>query len=208
MNQEIANAMFGYLETLYNCNQNIIKLCGLDIMYNSYDYKKIILDVIQDIPRLIPYSYINKHGKLELVDRDGLIEFNDELGDIKSKYNEILTKNYIFLDKVRKIRNQYEHKMHNVKEKSEGSGTVVLFEFSFEVNNETIDIFASEVIELFKMLNKLYSNIVEMIKTYACENGKTEFAYYSRICRFDFGDFNLLYDSNLINKIGKCMSKF
>lgn len=30
MNKEIANSMFGYLETLYNINKNLIELCGID----------------------------------------------------------------------------------------------------------------------------------------------------------------------------------
>lgn len=32
MTKEIANALFGYLETLYNLNQKLVKLCGIDVI--------------------------------------------------------------------------------------------------------------------------------------------------------------------------------
>ena len=208
MNREIANSMLGYLETLYNCNKNIIKLCGLDIMYGQYNYTNIILSIIQDIPRLIPYCYNNENNSLEVSDKDGLIEFNSELNDIKTKYEEILKKNNCSLDKIRKIRNKYEHKMHNIKEKGNGSGTSTLFDFTFDVNGEQLDICAFEIINIFKELNILYSRIVEDIKKYAVNNNLTEYRYYQRICRFDFNDFNDIYDSKLINKIGKIMDNF
>ena len=36
MNIEIANAMYGYFETLYIMNQNLIKLCGAEIFYYRF----------------------------------------------------------------------------------------------------------------------------------------------------------------------------
>lgn len=37
--------------------------------------KKTALDIIDDIPRLIPYSYNNDLEKLEFKNRDGLLEY-------------------------------------------------------------------------------------------------------------------------------------
>lgn len=42
-------------------NQNLIRLCGAEIFYNRFsEFEKVTLDIIQDIPRVIPYSYDNK----------------------------------------------------------------------------------------------------------------------------------------------------
>ena len=65
MNIEIANAMSGYFETLYEMNKNLIRLCGAEIFYYRFsELKKVTLDIIQDVPRLIPYSYDNKKQDL------------------------------------------------------------------------------------------------------------------------------------------------
>ncbi len=46
MNIEIANALSGYLETLYEMNQRLIKLCGIDI-FGRYGGEKDLLDILQ-----------------------------------------------------------------------------------------------------------------------------------------------------------------
>lgn len=206
MNKEIANAMYGYLETLYIMNQKLLKLCGTNIMLDFEDSPKDVLDIIHDIPRLIPYSYNN--GNLIYKDRDGLLEFKNDIKYLENDYNEILKENYDFLDKVRKIRNKYTHKIHGVKHIASGSGSLSMFEFSFEVDSKEIDVESEEFIKLLKELNNLFSKIIEEIKVYASENQKKEYMYYTRICRFDFKDFNKLYDSNLLKIIGKSMKNF
>lgn len=203
MNVEIANAMSGYLETLYSMNQKLIKLCGMDALSEFDNDSKLVLDIMQDIPRMVPYSYCNQERKLKYEDRNGLLEFKDEVVYLMDSYNDILRDNYDFLDKVRKIRNKYEHKMHGVRHKASGSGTTTLFDFSFEVCGEVIDIDAIEFIELIKMLNVLFSKIVNEIKIFAEANNKTEYLYYKRLTRFDYTDFNCLYESDLIGKIGR-----
>ena len=47
----------------------------------------------------------------------------------------ILKDNYEFLDDIRKIRNKYEHKMHDVKHYSSESGSTSLFDFTFFMMN-------------------------------------------------------------------------
>ena len=44
------------------------------------------------------------------------------------------------------------------------------------------------------------------IETFAYENGFKEYFYYQRLCRFDFNDFNEIYESNILKKIGKIMN--
>ena len=128
MTIEIANALFGYLETLYNLNQKLVKLCGIDVIDDFESGEKDILDMIQDIPRIIPYSFNTDTLKLEFKQRDGLLEYQDSILYLKDNYEQILLENYDFLDKIRKIRNKYEHKMHGVKYKSSGSGSLSLFD--------------------------------------------------------------------------------
>lgn len=209
MNKEIANAMSGYFETLYIMNQNLIKLCGAEVFYyRFFEFEKLTLDIIQDIPRLIPYSYNNKQKILTLDDKNGLLEYQDEIRYLKQDYQNILDTYKETLNKVRKIRNKYEHKMHDVKYQASGTGTMSLFDIEFKVNKEIIDIYAGELIKLIKEINLLFSKIAQEISTYAYQNGKQGYAYYERICRFDFKDFNQIYESNILRKIGKMMNQF
>lgn len=60
MTRNIADALYGYLETLYNLNQKLIGLCGTNAVDDFESGKKDILDIIQDIPRIIPYSFNKK----------------------------------------------------------------------------------------------------------------------------------------------------
>ena len=209
MNIEIANAMYGYFETLYIMNQNLIKLCGAEIFYYRFsEFEKLTLDIIQDIPRLVPYSYDNKKQDLNLDNSNGLLEYQAEIKYIKEDYQNILEKYKDNLNKIRKIRNKYEHKMHDVKYQSSGTGTMSLFDIEFKVNKEFIIIYAGELIRLIKEINILFSKIAQEISIFAYQNGKEGYAYYERICRVDFKDFNDIYESNILRKIGKVMNKF
>lgn len=205
MNIEIANALSGYIEVLYMMNQKIIKLCGVDL-YRNYDYLySNILDVVQNIPRLVPYAYFNDNSRLELVDKNGLMEFKNEIPYLEQYYLDILSNNYDFLNDVRKIRNKFEHKLHGIKGVSAGSGTTSLFEFEFEVDGTSIEIEAEKIIKLMKELNILFSLITEEILQYSEENNKKDYPYYHRLCRFNFKDFNKIYDSPLLRTFGKLM---
>lgn len=209
MNIEIANAMSGYFETLYEMNKNLIRLCGAEIFYYRFsELKKVTLDIIQDVPRLIPYSYDNKKQDLILDNSNGLLEYQAEIKYIKEDYQNILDKYNNTLNKIRKIRNKYEHKMHDVKYQSSGTGTMSLFDIEFKVNNESIRIYAGELIKLIKDVNILFSKIAQEISTFAYQSGKEGYAYYERICRVDFKDFNEIYESNILRKIGKIMNEF
>ena len=208
MTVEIANALFGYLETLYNLNQKLVKLCGIDVIDDFESGEKEILDIIQDVPRIIPHSFNKKTQTLILKDRDGLLEYKDNISYLKEDYEKILSDNYEFLDKIRKIRNKYEHKMHGVKHKSSGSGSFSLFDYTFMVGDESMEITAGSFIKLIKSVNNLFSKIVLDISKYAYENKKEDYLYYRRITRFDFKDFNKIYDNDILRIVGKIMKKF
>ena len=61
MTIEIANALFGYLETLYNLNQKLVKLCGIDVIDDFESGEKDILDMIQDVMDDIQQSTLLHH---------------------------------------------------------------------------------------------------------------------------------------------------
>ena len=208
MNIEIANSLFGYFETLYYLNQKLIKLCGVNVIDDFEFCGKEVLDIIQEIPRIIPYSFDKNTQKLVLKDRNGLLEYCDNIVYLKKDYEQILLNNYEFLDKIRVIRNTYQHKMHGINHKSSGSGSFSLFDFYFDINGKEADIHAGSFIKLFKELNILFSKLSKDVSKYAYENGKDDYAYYRRITRFEFTDFNKLYESNLLRTFGQFMKRF
>ena len=213
MTQQIANALFGYFEVLYRTNQAILLLCGTDIFNCRFENTSKVLDVIQDIPRLVPFEYKNSKDKLELTDKNGLLEFNSEITFLRDDYDIILEHNENFLNKVRKIRNKYEHKMHAVSPRSAGSSNFVIFEYEFFVREnsgkeEIVSVCSCEFISLIKELNIMFSKIQNEIKKYAEKNSKTGYNYYERLIRFDFRDFNLIYDSEVLRMVGKAMDDF
>ena len=61
MDIKITNSMYEYFEILYHINQRLLKLRGINVLINYKTSFEILLNRIQDIPKVIPYSYdINK----------------------------------------------------------------------------------------------------------------------------------------------------
>ena len=208
MNIEVANALYGYFESLYCINCNIIKLCGVDIYCNNDEAIKITLEIIRELPRVIPYAYDSKQQKVVISNRNGLMEFKDEIIYLEEDYNKILDSNEVCINKIRLIRNKYEHKMHGVRYDSSGCGTKWLFNIWFRVGDEEIEINASEFVCLIGRLNELFKKIVQEICDYAILNDKTEYPYYNKLTRFDFLDFNKIYEDKNLRIIGKMMYNF
>lgn len=208
MNIEIANALSVYLETLYEMNQRLIRLCGVDIMNDSDLGDKLVLDLIQDIPRVIPYSYNRKTKSLEYKEKDGLLEYKKEIPYIEASYDEILRVNYSFLENVRRLRNKYEHKMHGVRYCASSGGSDTLFHFVFEVSGETITVTGDEFVETMKKLNTLFAMLVDDVKQYAIGEGKDDHPYYNKLCKHDYLDFNRIYESDLLITVGRILKEY
>ncbi len=213
MNNSIAISMINYFETLYEMNQKLIVLCG-DIFY--FNSRKKLLELIQDIPRVIPYSFNKRTGKLEFKERDGFLEFKDEIEYLEVDFKTILDNNYDFLDKIRHIRNKYEHKMHAAKPLTYGTGPNIEFEYEFLVESDeefALEVTSKEFIKLLKELNVLYSKIQKEIGrcNYKIGNQETDnlyYQYYKKMCRFDFERFNDIFDSKLLQIFGQSMLEF
>lgn len=208
MDVNIANSVGGYLETLYDVNVKLIKLCGMDIMSSYEKDERLVLDIIQDIFRLFPYRFDKRNKILKLDNNGGLLEFSDTFNFLENDFSDILKNNYEFLDSIRQIRNKYEHKMHEVKIVGEGDGTFSLFDFDFVVGEIHITLYARNFIAILTQLNAVYSKIQRDVSFFAQENDKTEYVYYRRLTRLDFNDFSKIYNDNNLRLIGKLMHKF
>ena len=97
MNQVIARALIGYFETLYDFNRNLIMLCGVDIIDNSGQYESKAVEIIQAIPRLVPYGRKKGSKALSIFHKDGLLEFSDDIIFLNNDYELVLNHNYEFL---------------------------------------------------------------------------------------------------------------
>lgn len=206
MNLKIANALCGYFETIYIMNQHLIQLCGYNIMACQELSTKSLLDIIQDVPRVIPYKSTN--NKLILTERNGLLEFQDEIPYLREDYENILDRHYDFIETVRKIRNKYEHKMHDVDWLGTVGGPSNYFDVQFEVDEEVLNVTGIELISLMKDLNKLFSKLSPDVQK--CVNGTNHasYPYNQKLFRFDYLDFNEIYESSLLSKIGNIMYPF
>ena len=206
--REIANALFGYFDTLYNLNRNLIMLCGLDIVENSGQYEKIAEYVIINAPRLIPYKYDKKNKKNIIEKNDGLLEFENELPFLYDEYCTILQNNDTFLDDVKKIRNKLEHKMHGARHTGGYSGGSSLPCLTFQLQDKEIELCASEFVKFTKEVNSLFSRLQKLVKEYAIKEDKEFHAYYQRLTRYDFCKFNKIYDSDLLQDFGQALFPF
>lgn len=211
MNTTIANSLGEYFETLYLLNQNLITFCGTGgIVADHWTYQKYIRNVITAIPQLIPYS--KRGAKYVIVATDGLLEYSDEINFLEHDYCSILQNHYEFLVNLKEVRNKFEHKMHSVFLSQTDGGSSILFGLHYLVKKqgefkETV-LWANQFISLAKDINSLFAKIQQLISEYAFKEGKDHYAYYQRLLRYDFTDFNKIYDSKLLQIIGKAFLPF
>ena len=139
-----------------------------------------------------------------------LLEFEQEVCFLKDDYNSLLSENYDFIDKSRKIRNKCEHKMHTVRDIGAMSNGDLFSKYEIEIlhNNdehEYITISYNEFVKLLKGLNLMFSKLQKEVILFARKENKEEYVYFTRLTRFDFLDFNKIMDSNIIQYVGKVM---
>lgn len=217
MNIEIINSLYAYFETLYNLNRKLIEICGIDIMNSKHSIilENKIFEIIQDIPRLIPY--IKKKRKLLIKNEDGLIEFSNAISYIEKAYNDILQNNYGVLFQIKDIRNNFEHKMHGVKIVGETSydKSVVELIFNLKIRNKGIEevvdygVDLIDIINVVKDINILFAQLQkETIEFIEKDVELKKYYNYKRIKRFTFFDFNKIYDNELLNTIGRILLDF
>ncbi len=215
MDESIFNAIYGYIDVLYTSNKRLIKLCGSDAIDDFNVGSKVILDLIQDIPRIIPYCSVNEK-KVKLIKKDGLLEFDESLPYLKQKYEQIIINNKEVLIKIKKIRNKYEHKLHDAKIMSHYSGNDSWFKFGLKVNdaifnketneheNVTYEYYIDsyELISLIKEVNELFDCIINDISNYAYLN-QIDHPFFRKLSRIKFSNFNKIYESDILYEVGK-----
>lgn len=208
MNKEVANALYRYFEALYNFNRNLITLCGVDVIDNSGHYERILEEVIHAIPKLIPYKFDKSIQRYVLATRDGLLEFIDEIPFINEDYKNTLELHYDLLVRIKTIRNKFEHKMHGARLVASGSRSISLFDATYQVGDESFVLTAQELIALAKDLNTMFTKIQRLVDCFAYEQEKEDHPYYRRLIRYDFCNFNQIYESKLLRNIGKALLPF
>lgn len=208
MTEEIVNALGGYFETLYNLNRDLITLCGVDVIDNSGQYEVIVKNVIQAVPRLVPYVYNKDVEKYVILPHDGLLEFVDHITFLKDDYESILENHYDFLKNVKIIRNKFEHKMHGARLMGGSSGGLSSFDMTYLIGDREITLTATEIIRFTKDINTLFYKIQKLVNVFAYENGKAGYRYYRRLTRYNFCDFNKILDSEILKIVGKSLFPF
>ncbi len=212
MNMKIANALGCYFETLYDLNKNLITFFGTHA-YNDdqWEHQKYIQSVICAIPQLIPYKFSKKLKKYEITASDGLLEFSDELPFLKNDYESILKTHYDFLRDIKQLRNKLEHQMHGVNLMCTGGSILSffdLFNLVYYVKDKEVVLWSKQFIILVKDINELFSKIQATIENYVYENKIENHAYSQRLLRYNFVDFNKIYDSELFRVIAKAFLPF
>lgn len=208
MTVKAANALYRYFEALYELNQNIIILCGVDVLDNRGQYEKQVETVIHLVPKLVPYVYDKKKHIYRIECRDGLLEFSDEIPFLQADYQYILRNHAEFLGHIKAIRNKLEHCMHGVRVIASGSGSGCLFEITYEVAKKTHQITANELIAFVKELNIVFSKIQKLIDRFAYEEQESSHPDYRRLVKYTFQDFNQIYESDLLRIFGKSLLPF
>lgn len=211
MTVKITNALYRYFKGLYELNQDIIILCGIDTLDKECQFEDYLENVIHLVPKLIPYKYDKKEKKekiYKLENRDGLLEFENEIPFLKTDYKNTLEDHMMFLTNIKAISNKLEHKMHGATYMELSGGNVWLFEIIYNINKDKIKITASELIAFVKDLYILFSKIQMHIKNFSYDENKNDCPYYRRLTKFFFQDFNKIYDCDFIATFGKVMLPF
>ena len=208
MNLDIANSTLVYFKTLFELNQQIFTICGMNIDHLD---EKVILDAIHNIPRLIPFRC--KEGQLHITHRNGLMEYKSEIDYLEAEYNNILKRHHNFLLKANYIRNKSEHKMHvpiiagSIFDSHNHGSFIFNLDNEFAVDKD-FTIQTEKLIEVVKDLNLLYSKIQKEVKLCAENADKTDYPIYRKLVEFPFDELNRIYDSNLGHLVGKMLSKW
>ena len=209
MNDKIISAVDGYFETLYDLNRNLITFCGTHAFKDDrWKYHRHIQEIICAIPQIVPYVHQKSSDKYVISEKDGLSEFSDEICFLREGYNTILKDHTDFLVRIKELRNKYEHQMHCVEFRSTGGGTNQLFYLVYRTPKGTTTLYSNEFIDLVKDINVLFSEIQKEIHEYVYIRAQQYDPYCQRLLRYDFSDFNKIYDSSILHIVGKAFLPF
>lgn len=207
MKIDTINALFRYFEALYSLNQDLIVLCGIDVINNKELFEKHLENTIMAIPRLVPYRYDRRKGQCTLSGTDGLMSFSDDILYLRSEYSSLIKKHNAFLGQLKQIRNKLEHEMHGASVVASSSGTEPLFDVTYNVFGTNIRLTAKEMISFAVDLNVLFAKMQNDIENYPNDNSAS-YSTIMKLNRFIFTDFNKIYTSDLICTFGMALLPF
>ncbi len=212
MNVTTIKALFRYFEALYNLNKNLLTLCGTNAYHHADGQEDYIDEIIITIPRLIPFKFRRNSDEIILINTDGLMRFSNDILCISRDYENIFHTHYDFLVKTKKIRNKLEHEIDNARVKSSCSSPASVFHVTYTIDDETgeksFTIDSEELIQMVKDLNALFSKIQKEVRTFASQIDKETDKYLWRLTRYDFINFNKIYESDLLPVFGQSMLPF
>lgn len=174
---------------------------------NEGDYDKPLQEVIQDIPKMIPYVCDKTTEQYVITQNDGLMEYSDELCFLRHDYEGILLCNYGFLKNIKKIRNKLEHKMHGVHIAGCFQGSICGFIVTYQKDDEKITLAQSQFVDFMIELNNIFTKIKNEFDKYAKENNLVDHPYCCKMKQYNFQDFNKIYKSELLSTVGRAMQR-
>lgn len=208
MTVETANALCRYFETLYGLNQKLFVLCGADVYDRASEYEQLIDEVVMSVPRLVPYSFNKKTSTYEITQADGLMKFSNDIPFLSKDYEDILQKHKDCLEKVKTVRNKLEHEMHGAEIVASSSGNISFYFVIYSISEQRIKLGVLEIIDFVKDMNILFSKLQKLAKQFAYDNKYNDHPYFRRLSRFDFADFNRIFESDLLYFFGKALQPF
>lgn len=199
-----------YCKWLYETNQAIIKLTGLDCINNGEEMKKIFLDISHNIVKLIPCEADYTSKKVRPATRDGIYNFFEEISFLEEDYNKIFSNHNDSLYKIKTIRNKSEHEPHNLKMASSYSGSSSHPNAVFQYNDVRYDVRTEDFIDIVIQLNTIFDKIIKELLKFKNDNDNKygDHPYLIKYTSLDYEVFSRVLKSNLLSDVGRAMKCF
>jgi hypothetical protein len=202
----IGNAIRDYVRCLHEVNGRLIIVSSYDAIRDKGEDVELI-SVISQLIRLIPVY--KKNGILMINNNDGLLEYGDEFEFLSRSFTSLLDEHYLLIDKLRDVRNKYQHKLHGNKHYATSSDTSSLLTIYINIDNKDLIIECKEIISLLMDLNLIYDKLLKLIiKKYYSDNLEGKHLYYEHILGFDFLNYNKVLSMKELKIIGQIFKPF
>ena len=184
---------------LFICYNKKYSLEGRNIMFDKYEWirridtyfsiverinehfnklrKSMNIDEIEDemfyfcveILRLVPFK---GKDELVLIEEDGICLFKEDISFLMDDLDEILQKNKEEFEKIKRIRNKYEHEPHNIKtvfSTSSGASSGIGFYYKDTLISFHTNWFTYIIYDLNKLIKKIQEYIYMVEKEHGDE---------------------------------------
>jgi hypothetical protein len=205
MKTNLITSLYRYFEALFELNQTLIILHGIDILDgNCYKYIEKIFTLL---PKLIPYKNCRNDNTCYLANNDGLLCFSNEIPFLAVSYQAILDDHSSTLIRIKKVRNKLEHSLHNVRITRTTSVNSDL-SIEYDIKGNEIEITIDEIVAVVKRINTLYYDIQCLLENDSANHTVINEPYYRKMVEFLFVKFNEIYESDFLFTCGRLMLPF